>query len=75
MNLHPRLSHYNSVACSRWKPRGYIHSCVGCQMSFGTRGIVLYKSCNVERLQDAGGVINTRGKQNGGVGGRRGIYC
>jgi hypothetical protein len=42
---------------------------------FGTRGVVLCKSWDVEILQDAGGVSNTRGTQNRGVGGKRGyIY-
>jgi len=47
---------------------------------FGTRGVVLYKSHDVEIVQDAvcliaGGVFNTGGKENGGVGRKKGyIY-
>jgi hypothetical protein len=37
-------------------------------MCFGLRGTVLGKSRMVERVQDAGGVFNTGGKQNGGDG-------
>jgi len=44
-------------------------------MCFGTRGVVLCKSHDVERVQDAGGVLNTGEKENGGVGGKKGyIY-
>jgi hypothetical protein len=33
------------------------------------------KSCDFEIVQDAGGVFNTGGKENGGVGGKNGyIY-
>jgi len=39
---------------------------------FETRGIVLRKSRDVERVEDAGGVLNKRGKENGGVGGLKG---
>jgi len=74
MNLHLRHSHYDSAACSGWKPRGNLQYCVGCQVCLETRGIVLYKSPDVEGLQDAGSVFNTGGKQNGGLGGRRDIY-
>jgi len=38
---------------------------------FGTRGIVLYKSRDVQSVEDAGGVLNTGGKENGGVGGKK----
>jgi len=42
---------------------------------FGTRGVVLYKSRDVVIVQDAGGVFNTEGKENGGEGGKKGyIY-
>jgi len=41
----------------------------------GKRGVVLYKSHDVKIVQDAGGVFNTGGKENGGVGGKKGyIY-
>jgi hypothetical protein len=39
---------------------------------FGTRGVVLCKSCDVERVQDAGGVFHTEGKENGGEGWKKG---
>ena len=39
------------------------------------QGIVLWKSRNVEGVEDAGGVSNTGEKENGGVGGKKGyIY-
>jgi hypothetical protein len=42
---------------------------------FGTRGVVLFKSHVVERVQDRGGVFNMGGKQNEGEGGKMGyIY-
>ena len=44
-------------------------------MYFGMRGIVLYKSRNVKRVNDAGTVFNTGGMGNGGEGGKKGyIY-
>jgi len=39
---------------------------------FGTAGIVLYKSCDVKIVQDAGGVHVSGGKENGGVCGKNG---
>jgi hypothetical protein len=58
-----------------------IHSCVGYRVCFGTRGRVLYKSCNVEIVQDGGrvfdcwGEFNAGGKENRGVSGKKGyIY-
>ena len=41
-------------------------------MSFGTRGIVLYQSRDVERVEDSGGVLNMGGNENGGVGRKKG---
>jgi len=42
---------------------------------FGTRGVVLCQSCDVEIVQDASSVFNTGGKENQGVGGEKGyIY-
>jgi len=42
---------------------------------FGTRGVVLCQSCDVRIIQDAGGVSNMGGRDNGGVGGKKGnIY-
>jgi len=44
-------------------------------MCFETRGIGLHKSCTVERVEDAGKVFNMGGKENGGVGQKKGyIY-
>jgi len=52
-----------------------VQSCVGYPVSFGTRGIDLCKSRDVERVQNTCGVFNMGGKENGGVGGRKGyIY-
>jgi hypothetical protein len=48
MNLHSKLYHYNTVACSGRKPRRKVQSCVGYWVCFGTRGVVLCKSCEVE---------------------------
>jgi len=42
---------------------------------FGKRGGVLWKSRDVERVEDAGRVLNTGGKEKRGVGGKKGyIY-
>ena len=50
-------------------------SCVDYQECFGTRGIVLCKSGDVKRVQDAGGVFSMRRTANRVVGGRKGyIY-
>ena len=45
-----------------------IQSCVGYWVCFGTRGVVLFKSRDVEIVQDVGGVFNTGRMENGGVG-------
>ena len=75
MMLHPRHPHYDTVACSGRKPRWNIQSCVGYWVCFRMRGVVLCKSCDVERVEDAGRVLNPGGKENGGVGGKKGyIY-
>ena len=37
------------------------------------RGILLCKSRDVKRVQDAGGVFNTGGKEIGGEGGNKGL--
>jgi hypothetical protein len=39
---------------------------------FGTRGIFSWKLSGVKIAQNAAGVFNTRGKDNGGVGGNMG---
>jgi hypothetical protein len=52
-----------------------IPSSVGFWVCFGTRGVVLGKSRDVEIVQDAAGVFITGGKDNGGVDGKKGsIY-
>ena len=48
-----------------------VQSCVGYQLCFGTRGVVLCKSRDVEIVQDAAVVFNMGGKDNGGVGGKK----
>jgi len=75
MNLHPKRCQHDTVACSGSKPRWEVQSCVRYQVCSGTRGVVLCKSRDVEIVQDDGGVFNTGGKDNGGVGGKKGyIY-
>ena len=50
-------------------------SCVGYLVCFGTRGVVLCKSRDVEIVQDSAGVFNTGDKDSGGGGGKNGyIY-
>jgi len=48
-----------------------IQSCVGYWVCFGTRGVVLCKSRDVEIVQDAGSVFNMGRKENGCVGGKK----
>ena len=48
MNLHPRHQHYDTVESSERKPRVDLQSCVGYQVCFGTRGVGLCKSHDVE---------------------------
>ena len=44
-------------------------------MCFGTRGVVICQSRDVRIVWDACGVFNTGGKENEGVGGKKGyIY-
>jgi len=75
MNLHPRREHYDTVERSGRKPRVNVQSCVGDRVHFGTRGVVLCKSLDVEIVQDAGSVFNMGGKENRGVGRKKGyIY-
>jgi len=75
MNLHPRHPHSDTVEHSERKPRVNVRSCVVYQVCIGTRGVVLGKSRDVEIVQDAGSVFNMGGKENGGVGGKKGyIY-
>jgi hypothetical protein len=75
MNLHPRHWDNDPVECSGRKRRGNVQSCVGYQLYFGTRGVLLCKLCDVNMVQDAGGVFNMGGKENGGVRGKMGyIY-
>jgi len=66
---------YDAVECTGRMPRGNIQSCVGYQVCFARRGGVLFKSGNVERVQDAGGVFNIGENENGVQGGKKGyIY-
>ena len=75
LNLHPRRYHYDTVEHSERKPRVNVPSCVGYLVCFGTRSVVLCMSRVVEIVQDAAGVFNTGGKDNGGIGGNKGyIY-
>ena len=41
-------------------------------MCFGTRGVVLFLSNEVEIVQDAGSVFYTGGKENGSLAGKKG---
>jgi len=55
--------------------RGNLHSVIGNRVCFKTRGVILCESRDVEKVQDAGGVSNMWGKENGGLGGKKGyIY-
>jgi len=55
--------------------RGNVESWVVFPVGFGMRGIVVCKSWAVKIVQYAGGVFNTGGKENGGVGDKKGyIY-
>jgi len=75
MNLHPRHWQYDTIACRGREPRGNVQSCLGYRVCFGTWDVVLCKSHDVERVKDAGGVSNRRGKENAGLGGKKGyIY-
>jgi hypothetical protein len=50
-------------------------SWIGCRVCFGTRAVVLFKPCDVESAEAAGGELITGGKENVGVGGKKGyIY-
>jgi hypothetical protein len=48
MNQDPRRYHYDSVERSERKARVNRHSCVGYRVCFGTRGVVLCNSRDVE---------------------------
>ena len=48
-----------------------VQSCVGDWECFGTSGMVLCKSRDVEIVQDAGGVFHMGRNENGGVGGKK----
>jgi len=58
MNLRPRCQYYDTVERSGRKTRVNVQSCVGYRVCFGTRGVVVCKSRDVEIVQDAGGVFN-----------------
>ena len=75
MNLHPRHRHCDTVAYSRRQTRRNVQMCVCYQVCFETRGNDLCKSRDVERVEEAGSVLNTGRTENGGVGGEtRYIY-
>jgi len=75
LNLHQRCYHYDTVECGGSKSGGNVQSCIGYQVFLAMRGVVLFKSCDVEICLDSGGVLNTEWKQNGAVGGKKGyIY-
>jgi hypothetical protein len=38
---------------------------------FGIRGVVLCMSGDVYRVEDAGGMLNSGGRETGGVGGKK----
>jgi len=63
MNLPPKLWHYAPVGCSGKKARGRVNSCGGHQVCFVMRGIILFKSPDVEIAQDAGSVYTMAGKE------------
>jgi len=58
MNLHPKTQHDITVECSGRKLGVKEQCCVGYQVCVGTRGVVLFKSRDVETVQYAGGVSN-----------------
>jgi hypothetical protein len=75
MNLRWRYEHYNTVECRRSEPRGNERRGAGYQLCWGMIGVILCKLLDFKRVQDAGGVFKTRGKKNGGGGGKKGyIY-
>jgi len=75
MNIHPRRLHYDTVEYSIQNPRRIVQSCVGYWVCFGTRGVVLCRSGDVEIVQGAGSDFNMGGNGNGGIGGKKGyIY-
>jgi hypothetical protein len=63
-NVPLRDSHYQTVACSGKKARGNGQSCVGYSVCFGTRGAVWGMSCDVKRVQEAGGVLHMGQRKN-----------
>ena len=69
MNLHPKRSYYDRVACNRMKPTGNVQRWVGYQGCFGRRRNGLSNSRDVEIVQNAGSLFKMGVKENGGVGG------
>jgi hypothetical protein len=56
-------------------PTGNIQRCIVNGVNFGMRGVAMCMSCHIERVQVAGGVFKTGGKENGGKVGKKGyIY-
>ena len=80
MNLQPRRYDCDTVERSRRKPRLNIQSRVGYWVCYGTRGVVLCKSRDVQIDQDAGRVFNCwrcvqyRGKREWRCRREEGIY-
>jgi len=73
MNWHRRCWHNDTVVYSRGKPKGDIQIGVGYQVWYGLRGVVLCNWCDVEIVQDDGGMIYTEGKEREGVGWAKGF--
>jgi hypothetical protein len=72
MNLLPRYCQDHTVAYSGTQPRGSVQSEVDYQLCLRTRGVGLCQSYDVERVPDAGGVVNLGGKENSFKGGKKG---
>jgi len=73
MILHPRRSHYDTVERSERKPRVNVQSWVGYRVCFGTTGVVLCKSRDVEIRMRSVGIIREE-KRMEMKAGRRDIY-
>jgi len=75
MNLDLRCYNFNSVKYSGTKPHGNLQSGECYQVWFGTLGAAMYKSGNFQIVQDGGSVFRTEGRENGGVGRKKGYIC
>jgi hypothetical protein len=77
LKTNPHRVHYHDVTveCSGRKSRGNVQSCEDYWVCLGPRGVDFFKSHDVERVQDPGGVFKMLGKLNRGEGGMMGyIY-